>query len=516
MANQNEDGVIIPNFLPDNQLNEPEQEERRIIAALYDALDDDEPSAQDVETILQDAPVISIQLLQRFVRSSINNDMLLSDEGEEILHVILRNYPDIAKSKLGSRGSFLLHYVCGYSASLETVQLVMDLYPGALREKDSDGCLPLHWACNGEFSVPSLDVVKLLVSSYDGAGISVPTGDEGMLPLHLALSVGAPDKVVFFLLDAYPDGARTRNGYNDTPLSVAIEGAQTGGLCSAVLIRLIQMFPEALRIRDVHRLFPLQKLMSSQGLSLDLIRFFVEQWPESVRAKCSIGRLPLHFAAMYQPANVLQYLIEQNPDAVSTQDDTGTLPIHYACTYYVVNEKIQLLLDCYQGPESHHGGLSIVNQDGRVPLHYYATIAEAETEMLEHLIELYPEGIHVADSNGMLPLHSACDNHRLATIRTLVDADPFTVIRQTPNGSTPYHLAWRMNHNTENGRDTEEYLMEKQNEIVLLLKQTITEVADTQLGFPDLVIARVWSFAKPDLWQPGTEQVVMWEDAEEE
>jgi hypothetical protein len=34
------------------------------------------------------------------------------------------------------------------------------------------------------------------------------------------------------------------------------------------------------------------------------------------------------------------------------------------------------------------------------------------------------------------------------------------------------------------------------------MKEAFEDVANTQLGLPDLVTANVWSFAKPDLWTP--------------
>lgn len=45
------------------------------------------------------------------------------------------------------------------------------------------------------------------------------------------------------------------------------------------------------------------------------------------------------------------------------------------------------------------------------------------------------------------------------------------------------------------------FLLEKQNEALRAMKEAFEDVSDTQLGLPDLVIAYIWSFAKPDLWE---------------
>jgi hypothetical protein len=46
-------------------------------------------------------------------------------------------------------------------------------------------------------------------------------------------------------------------------------------------------------------------------------------------------------------------------------------------------------------------------------------------------------------------------------------------------------------------------LIEKQNEAVIAMKEALEDIANAELGVPDLVTAIVWSFAKPDLWVPG-------------
>jgi hypothetical protein len=50
--------------------------------------------------------------------------------------------------------------------------------------------------------------------------------------------------------------------------------------------------------------------------------------------------------------------------------------------------------------------------------------------------------------------------------------------------------------------EVEAYLIERQNEAIAALKSAYESVAVTQLGLPDLVVAMIWSFAKPDIWMP--------------
>ena len=95
-------------------------------------------------------------------------------------------------------------------------------------------------------------------------------------------------------------------------------------------------------------------------------------------------------------------LIEAYPNAVNVTDTEGKLPLHTACLRGATFEVIQLLLDRFVGDEQHHNGLSIADNDGCLPIHYYARSQNARAEALQHLLKLYPGGIHVIDGTGRL------------------------------------------------------------------------------------------------------------------
>jgi hypothetical protein len=131
----------------------------------------------------------------------------------------------------------------------------------------------------------------------------------------------------------------------------------------------------------------------------------------------------------------------------------------------------------------------------------HARSQNARAEILQHLLELYPGGVHVVEEFGMLPLHYACDSHhpRLEIIRILAEAAPHTVIQKCTSGRTPIQHAW---NSPKRDVEVKTYLIERQNEAVNAMKEAFEDIANTQLGLPDLVLANVWSFAKPDVWTP--------------
>ena len=134
--------------------------------------------------------------------------------------------------------------------------------------------------------------------------------------------------------------------------------------------------------------------------------------PRGIRAKNGGGQLPLHCALWSgrAPLQLIQYLIELYPEAVNSTDNDGNLPLHIACLMAASRNVIQLALDRFTGDDRNHRGLSVVNNDGQVPLHCYVICDGADTDALQPLLDLYPEGIHATDRNGRLPLHVACTN----------------------------------------------------------------------------------------------------------
>lgn len=184
---------------------------------------------------------------------------------------------------------------------------------------------------------------------------------------------------------------------------------------------------------------------ASTGTSTEVVKFLIEKHPEGIKCKGHYGQLPLHCAAASEGSHeVVRFLVTNYPAAISITDDSGDLPLHKACSVGASHEVILLLLDRCDGEDKRRSGLNVTNADGRLPLHCYSSSEGTSIDTLQNLLELH--GVGLADKNGILPLHLACSvNHPiLDVIRILIDADPYAVVQQSRNGSTPYQLARRM------------------------------------------------------------------------
>eukprot|EP00957_Ditylum_brightwellii_P204133 15337871-Ditylum_brightwellii.AAC.1 len=104
--------------------------------------------------------------------------------------VIEKNHDEDSSWKL-----LPLHQACELDPTVEAVKALVEVYPDAVSEKDSEGDLPLHLACRERAHKDVIDT--LLLADPDTA--KVPD-DEGRLSLHLACRQGAGLEIVNNLL----------------------------------------------------------------------------------------------------------------------------------------------------------------------------------------------------------------------------------------------------------------------------------------------------------------------------
>jgi hypothetical protein len=102
------------------------------------------------------------------------------------------------------------------------LRITQKAYPEAARERDVDGCLPLHYAASYNFHKrlpedadtslnPSVAVIAELLKAYPEAARE--RDNDGCLPLHAAAYCGSSVAVIAELLKAYPEAARERDNH---------------------------------------------------------------------------------------------------------------------------------------------------------------------------------------------------------------------------------------------------------------------------------------------------------------
>eukprot|EP00931_Biecheleriopsis_adriatica_P060453 TRINITY_DN3630_c0_g1_i1.p1 TRINITY_DN3630_c0_g1~~TRINITY_DN3630_c0_g1_i1.p1 ORF type:complete len:503 (+),score=124.74 TRINITY_DN3630_c0_g1_i1:25-1509(+) len=114
-----------------------------------------------------------------------------------VLSALLSAYPEAANEKHPTEGWTPLHYAEKLGA--EAVKLLIERCPGAAKEPDAEGSLPLHWAAEHNASP---EVVKLLLQANREATSCKDAA--GRLPARLALDYGASEELIALLRTANP------------------------------------------------------------------------------------------------------------------------------------------------------------------------------------------------------------------------------------------------------------------------------------------------------------------------
>lgn len=106
--------------------------------------------------------------------------------------------------------------------------------------------LPLHLAI--VVDAPSKVVVSLVELYPQGVRC---TDDQHMLPLHLAMRHGSPDEIVEYLLRQFPEAVNAKGKNDRTPLECARRSSSTSPNNHALRANIIQVFVEKYRDRAI-------------------------------------------------------------------------------------------------------------------------------------------------------------------------------------------------------------------------------------------------------------------------
>lgn len=127
----------------------------------------------DVGTLTPDKSSLWKELV-RAARNKIDWDKVL-----EILETLGSQAVQGKATK--KKGATLLHSACAQNSPLDVVQMLVKLWPDAVKVKTNYGDLPLHIACE---SNKSMEVIQFLVETWPDAVKEKTACDN--LPLHVA------------------------------------------------------------------------------------------------------------------------------------------------------------------------------------------------------------------------------------------------------------------------------------------------------------------------------------------
>ena len=166
---------------------------------------------------------------------------------------------------------------------------------------------------------------------------------------------------------------------------------------------------------------------------LEKIDVTLLECPEAAHERDEYGYTLLHVAAVYRPLEFCRRLIDLNPDAIKSKNREGMLPLHCACQCNYV-ETVRYLFEMY--PESIH----VFDSQRNYPIDFLLFNDDEGDSLLElaRFLLQHDEGaVTKCDIYGNMSLHYAVEFESTVNIVKLVyNAYPQAIYMENNEGTT--------------------------------------------------------------------------------
>jgi ankyrin repeat protein len=363
------------------------------------------------------------------------------EEHFDVIRLLVRQFPS-SLSERTKEGWLPLHLALKMTnlrhrpLEAEIVEFLIRGYRRALCEGGEGGMLPLHCALHYGCGDAPLETVQMVVNAFPGA-LRV-TDDLGRLPLHVAAK-NARLPLLAYLVEKFPQAIRTKTHQDLLPLHILLNRVWGSDLC--IIQFFVQQWPESVQAPDAKGNLPLHLAVRPCKHQVEQSRYLLEQFPMALRVQNDDGELPLHIAASAMRPEIIQLLLDACPESAQVRNPSGQLPVHIAALTEIPQA----------GPFFEHWPDSVYEQDsdGRLPLHALVggRYTESFMENVRDHARLAPRTLLVADSKGRLPVHVAVTSGSLTTgasltlVQVLVEACPESLRVRDLDGRLPFHSA---------------------------------------------------------------------------
>lgn len=371
-------------------------------------------------------------LIHEACRSCVNLDsikILLKDKNEQ---EALRHQDQFGWNPL--------HYACAFSPTdAELLKYLLDEKPDALHQKDSFGRYPIHVLCDS--GNVTCETIQLLLAGTGKLRLLEPTKYLGRLPLHIALSRGAPVDVIRALIDADEAGESIRFETHDgmRPIHAALSSKATADVIHMLVdadshISDSELDEEADIFAYYRGLLPIHMaclngssnrtvslLLDKDINGITLLRiadrtmaYDVHSGGRNVRkmvltpgkflSKSSLveslprgwiqNKIALHLAISYSSDEVIRLFLNraeiegESNQSVLHRDQKGRCALHLACIKNSSPYIIKMLLKI----DSEKKTVTFIDKYGLTPILYACEHNDAKRKSIEYLLEA--EKIH--------------------------------------------------------------------------------------------------------------------------
>jgi len=377
----------------------------------------------------------------------------------------LQNGAD-ANARMPYGTTALHHVVCNHSSSSSSnsSNSTTSKVVKALLQAGADPTIPNSFsdtALSLAAARGNCALVRLLLTTLDNATLQQLVDDQqGNTLLHSAAASGNAETVAEVMLHGADPLAQNRFGFTPMDYCTSTTDAcsspvrahllhyyqetvldQQGPRALHHILRHIQYVGAAQQQEQDHRCLVLPIGAVTIATVLQLLRNVLAREPDSlVTVDDDVhGDLPLHTALRNRtavPIPILQFLLRDDDTVITNGDGDG--PLHVAChNPTTVPATLQWLL----AVSGSTADVAVRDSTGALPLHLAARVSKS-VDIVQSLVECFPQALQCRDYHGDLPLHEACRAAQsLAVVTYLVEQYPAAVRVTGRNGATPLHLA---------------------------------------------------------------------------
>eukprot|EP00984_Skeletonema_dohrnii_P013788 scaffold5745_cov96-Skeletonema_dohrnii-CCMP3373.AAC.5 len=364
--------------------------------------------------------------------------------------MLIRAYPESSRHEVN--GMPVLPYVLFSSdvkdsVALAVLKMLLENHPRMVRDFRWNGRPLLHYVALIDLS-RAVEVCRSIIHAFRGLVLErdESTGQQ-LQPLHFACASGNLP-VVKYILDMCPTAIRGESSNGHFPMHFAI-CALTGNPQAAVEVVkcLLSVDPSvASQEQEVDGFYPLMRacletnrLNLSSGL--EVINLLYNAYPEAIVSdEASFRRLidisEAHDDVKYFLVQQLRYAAQASDlELVRTQDEIGMLPLHHALLKVAPLGTIKLLV------QADPATIQTPDSDGWLPLHTACKYHECPN-VIKYLLDNCRTSLLVAeDFWGNTPLHYACVEGRYDAIEMIMTRYPNApVATRNLDGDLPIQL----------------------------------------------------------------------------
>jgi ankyrin repeat protein len=260
---------------------------------------------------------------------------------------------------------------------------------------------------------------------------------------------------------------------------------------------IVEANPQLLRVRNAHGHLPLHGAVcqrhdaACECRRLPLVRFLLEQWPESVQEKSGDGCLALHlvlkcsrdklcFDKVEDVFETARFLVDRFPLSVWEPTNEGYLPVHVAAIHgsgFGEQELAFLRYLVRLAPTS----VRVASNMFHFPFHYAISANSAcSVRTGRFLLEQWPDAVRYRNPDGSNELHMAIgrDFLDMRVVRFLIERRPQLLQETDRNGSAPLHAALALHQSPEGSKDRSTRLHRLRNLVRYLVRRRPESLAE--------------------------------------